>query len=286
MEKSAICLGLTHDFEFAAGVVLLNFIGLHGVNDFDFMVYSDRDLPKLRNVLRSQGVEVRVIKYRPPIPWVKLFSSRAIGYFSPMVLSKFEAFGLLGNYKRVMWLDYDILLRRPLTKLLTDENFDFAYQQSEESATNAFHLPPPNLDPRQRGMCAHLFVLRDSFPGHSTARESLYEIFASDPDNFYAPEQGAIDLLISGVKFDHFELNVEDYNCLPEEREANPDSIVFHSWGPSKFWNSKSIPEWEGAYDRWIQLGGSNFKRARHWINKQNRKLKFVVARSLKRILG
>ena len=66
MEKTAVCIGLTHDFEFAAGVVLLNFIDLHGSSNFDFKIYSDKDLPRLKRIMLSQGVGVEVIKYRPP----------------------------------------------------------------------------------------------------------------------------------------------------------------------------------------------------------------------------
>lgn len=278
MEKTAVCLGFTKDFEFAAGVVLLNFAKLHGKDSFDFVLYCDRDLPKLRRVFASLGIAIRIVKYSPPIPWVRLFSSRAIGYFSQNVLSKFEAFRLLGQYDRVLWLDYDIVIRRPLTDLLIRSDFDFAYQLSEGPASQGFHRAPLELNSQQRGMSAHLFVLRNTFPDHETSCDRLYEIFSEDPDNFFFPEQAAIDLLISEKDFIHFELDVTKYNALPEEGISDPNNLILHSWGPGKFWNDKPNPEWQSLYSEWVSLGGSEFSGAKSRVHKIHRQLRYLVA--------
>lgn len=282
MRKTAICLGLTHDFEFAAGVVILNFAQIHGINDFDFIIFSDKNLPRLKKILSSQEIEVKVIKYRPPISWIELYASRSIRYFSPMVLSKFESFSLLENYACVLWLDYDLVIRKPLTELLGDDSFDFAYQESAGSVTDGFHRPPDYLNGQQRGMSAHLFVLRNTFPNHKTARDRLYQIFSTDPDNFYFPEQAAIDILISERDFVGRKLDVSKYNRLPEDVRASEDVSVVHSWGPEKLWGSKSVPDWDRMFSNWVGLGGKGFSRTKTWGNRQVRRIKFIIARVLR----
>ncbi len=277
--KVCVCYGFTADMEFAAGVSILNFVDLHGSEGFDFILYSDSRLPKLKAALGARGINVEVNVFHPPIRWLDLYSSRAVAYFSPLVLSKFEVFSHLSHYRRVIWFDYDIVIKGRLTDVISKNNFDLAFMTSGQPFENAFISPPQNVDVEtlaKEGLSAGLLVVNDTFPDHQSASPCLYSTYLLHSSNLYYPEQAILDIFLNSVSYKWLELDGEIY-CADPKMEL-PQSLILHSWGPLKFWDGRPNQKWTGYYQLWLGLGGGKYSRAKSRMNGISRKLKYLVA--------
>jgi lipopolysaccharide biosynthesis glycosyltransferase len=265
--------------EFAVGVSILNFVEIHGAKEFEFVVYSDSRLPTLKSILSKQGVSVDVIKYKPRIRWLSLYSSRAVAFFSPLVLSKFEIFNNLKKYKRVVWLDYDIVIKKPLWDLLNQNHFDLACVTSSQPIRNAFINPPPGIDDKtlaDEGISAGLLVVKESFPDYQSASKALYETCLKHISNLYYPEQGIFDIYLHDAPYKWLELEGQMYCDNPEVE--NTESFIVHAWGPRKFWNGRRNDEWSRYYDFWLNLGGSRYVPSVSKLKGYVRRLSYVLA--------
>jgi hypothetical protein len=285
-QKVLICFGLTSDMEFAAGVSILNFVGLHGSEDFDFVVYSDSGMPRMVSALGLKGIDVEVIVYHPPIKWHELYSSRAIAYFSPQVLSKFEIFNNLEHYSRVIWFDYDIVIKHPLTELLSATDFDFACLKSNQSIGDAFIKAPKGIDLAilaKDGISAGLLMVRDSFPDHQKARQKLYDLYLRHSSNLYYPEQAIFDIFLEKEDYRWLRLDGEIYCDNPEHEIAQ--SLILHAWGPKKFWNGRSNLSWSSYFKEWRSIGGSRYSPLLVLANGISRRVQHALALVILRIV-
>jgi hypothetical protein len=148
----------------------------------------------MAKIFRNLGADFEVEVYRPRVDWTKLWGSRAIAYFSPLVLAKFEGFRLLSSFPTVVWLDYDIVIRAPLSELWTRGEFDIAYLSSSQPMKNGFTVAPKGIDGDKEGMSAALIVFKRSFRDWECASQDLYSIFSRNYSNLYYPEQAVFDL--------------------------------------------------------------------------------------------
>lgn len=278
----AICMSVTSDLEFAAGVTIRNFVALHGSEGFEFYIFSDKKLHGLEKALSSINCSINTVEYDAPIEFVSLWSSRAIAYFSPLVLAKFEAFNLLEYHDSVVWLDYDIVILKPLTEVLDQEDFDFAFMKSGQPASNGFLITPTEFRGGEEGMSAGLLVVRRSFPDFSGAASRLYEIFLSQATNVVYPEQAVFDLFIRESSYKYLKLDGSIYSAYPgleDERTA-----IIHSWGYPKFWNGLDNEKWNQYYKEWLSMGGSRYNHGAFVLRRALRGAKFFFARWMKAI--
>jgi len=277
--KICVCYGLTSDMEFAAGVSILNFVNLHGSEDFDFVIYSDSRLPKLVAALASRDINVRVVVFRPPVTWLELYSSRAVSYFSPLVLSKFEIFKQLGAYSRVIWLDFDIVIIKKLNVLYSDVDFDFGYVPSGMNIRSGFIEPPPmvNLETLEKdGLSAGLLIANNDFPGHTDVTDALYQGYREHAQNLYYPEQAILDLLLDKAPIKRLILDARIYCSDPDNQSE--DTLILHSWGERKFWNGRENLIWSGYYDDWKSIGGRRYKPSLVILNGALRRIQHIAA--------
>lgn len=284
--KSDICvsIGVTEDLEFAAGVTILNFISVHGVKGFHFMVYSDKPLKILSEVFSRMGLQIDVVVFRPKVPWRLLWGSRAVSYFSPLVLSKFESFSLLTSFSRVVWLDYDTVILSPITSVFDSSAFDFAYMKSKQPVGNGFLKLPSGINSSEEGMSGALFLLNESFPNHQSASLELYEIFEGCYNNLVFPEQAVFDIFLRRLSFNYLELDPEIYCAYPGKESK--DAKIIHSWGPKKFWNGLHDPRWIELYSNWLEIGGSKHSATKSKIRKLMRMAKYVIASWVNALIG
>jgi hypothetical protein len=276
--KVAVCISASSDLAFAAAVTFINFIEIHGVEGFHFRLYSDSKLPRMVKIFKNLGAEFEVEIYRPPVNWTKLWGSRAIAYFSPLVLAKFEGFRLLSVFPTVVWLDYDIIIQKPLTELWTKVNFDLAYSGSSQPISNGFTVPPVGLDPEREGMSAGVMVFRSTFVGKRTATLDLYGLFLKEYSSLYYPEQAIFDLYLSHQKYVHWKLD-DRFSTIPGSE--SPSTLIVHGFGSKKFWSGLQNDSWSSNYEEWLTLGGWAWNPMRAKLAKLIRALKYSIARLL-----
>lgn len=279
-KQIAVCLSASSDLAFAIAVTILNFVKIHGAAGFHFQIFSDAKLEKLVSIFASQGIDVSVEIYRPPVNWVTLWSSKAIAYFSPLVLAKFEGFRLLEHFRTVIWLDYDVVLRGSLAELWTRTSFDLAYLGSSQPISNGFIVPPLGMDTSREGFHAATIVFRKSFPGFERATSELYKLFAENALNLYYPEQAIFDLFLAAHPgFIRWELDAS-YGQYPGNEL--PDTKIVHAYGVKKFWNGLNHPVWTNLYESWLLLGGAPWRPRGSGLAKAIRALRYAVASGLR----
>lgn len=279
--KVAVCISGTHDMSFAIGTLLVNIKQFQNPNDFKLFIYTNKKKKKLEVAAKNLGYDLEVVQYKAPVNWVKLWSSRAVAYFSPMVLAKFEIFSLLRTYPEVVWLDYDILVKSDFLGSLLEGDFDFGFMDSGHPISTAFLRLPDGLNPTIEGMSAGIIVAKDSFPDHSQQNAYLYKNFEKESSNLYFPEQAIFDLMIQNTKFKRKILAQSEY-CAPAG-DVSTEARILHSWGPEKFWKI-GHPAWLSNYQSWLNNGGSKYCPLALWLNLQKRKTKYFFASAIQEI--
>ena len=276
--RLAVCIGVTSDLAFAACVTLKNFVELHGQDGTDFFLFSDGPLPREREALRKIGPDITVLEYQPPLTWLELWKSRAIGYFSPLVLAKFEIFNFLRTHQQVIWLDYDIVIQQPMAELL-EADFDIAYYSSEGAIGDQFIRPPSGLDLSKPGMNAGLLSVKESFPDYVGVTSKLYDLYRVHAKNLYMPEQAIFDLYLDAVSPKLFELS-DDYCTLPDSSNST-SALVIHSAGPRKFWNSIKNNTWEKNYKELLAVGMPAWNQKKANRKRLLRKIRYLIASAM-----
>lgn len=276
-KRLAVCLSVSSDLAFAAAVVIKNFVDLHGADATSFFLYSDGDCNDVKNALAKAGIGIEVIKYRPPLTWFELWSSRAVAYFSPLVLAKLEVFSHLHDHKSCLWLDYDIVIQSPLSEILEAEDLDIAYMSSANAMSAQFITPPKSVPSDASGMSAHLIFVSETFPDFQFSTSSLYSLYRCHAQNLYMPEQAIFDLFFLNKKFRFLELPQSKYSAMPNSPESS-SAVVIHSVGSSKFWNSIKNEDWDSRQTELRALGLSSFNQKKNNRARLFRKIRFLAA--------
>lgn len=275
----AICISSSSDLAFAAAVTFLNFIKIHGVEGFHFRFFSDSKLPRMQKIFRDLGANFEVEVYRPPISWLDLWGSRAIAYFSPLVLAKFEGFRLLSSFPTVVWLDYDVVITNSLAELWNRSDFDLAFMGSGQAIAKGFISPPGDVDTESEGMSAGVMVFRSTFVDHAKVPSDLYGVYSKSYDSLYYPEQAVFDLyFLSKQSFVRWKL---DSKFCSYPGIESPRDLIIHSFGPKKFWNGLENESWSSNYEEWLNLGGWLWNPSKTKLAKLVRGLKHMTARFL-----
>lgn len=276
-KRLAVCLSVTSDLSFAAAVVIKNFVDLHGADDTSFFLYSDGNCTDVKLSLARAGIEVEVIEYAPPLNWFELWSSRAVAYFSPLVLAKLEVFSHLQDHKSCLWLDYDIVIQGPLSEILEADQVDMAFMTSANSMTAQFIEPPKFVPADAPGMSAHLIFVSETFPDFQFSTSSLYALYRRHAQNLYMPEQAIFDLFLLDKKFRFLDLPESKYSALPNSPESKA-AVVIHSVGPNKFWNSIKNEDWDSRGSELRAIGLAGFSKNKNNRTRLFRKVRFLFA--------
>lgn len=279
VEKVAVCISVSSDLAFAAAVTFINFIDVHGQEGFHFRLFSDSKLPRMVKIFQELGVDFEVEVYRPPVAWTKLWGSRAIAYFSPLVLAKFEGFRLLEFFPKVIWLDYDLLITKSISQLWDRDEFDLAYTGSSQPKANGFTAPPEGIEPEQEGMSAGVLAFRRSFIGYRNATLELYRLFETHYSRLYYPEQAIFDLYLGAHPgFKHWKLD-EKFGAFPgKESDAN---AILHAYGSKKFWNGLANETWANYYSEWQIRRGWKWNPLHSKVQKLLRGIRHLFAQLL-----
>lgn len=277
--RIAVCVGVSNDLTFAAVSTLLNFRDLHGDAPFSFILYSDKFSRRTRKAIERLNLDVSLEVFAPKVRGIMLHGSKAIGQFSPLVLSKLEAFRLAKNYDSVIWLDYDILILRRLDELFSDFSFDFAHMSTGTDTACSFVRPPLGHRVGTEGVLASLLVLNSSLKESDEIYERCWELFRREFDNLILPEQGLIELALPGFNVRRKILPGLKYSARPDSDTSN--ASIIHCWGGAKFWSGLAEPRWEAYYQEWLHAGGRPYSEAHHRAVKTLRKFKWLISNAL-----
>ena len=134
----AVVTGVTGNWAFAAGTVLLALRRHNPGMEADIIVFCDDSLLETdAAILRNLGAQLV-----PFTPVPAELTAEALEVFSPLSLAKFDCFDLLQRYTSVVWLDADVLIQDNIEGLFDCGPLGLALEDPEFS-------DPPGAKPAQ-----------------------------------------------------------------------------------------------------------------------------------------
>ncbi|GEM_PF-6745631 len=256
--KNTLCLfACSNDFAFALYVTLQTFFknspALAAASDVRVYAYHWSELTK--KLIASCG-PLEIIDYDLPsfVP-----RTQDVMRFSPALYARFESFGLLEKYERVLCLDSDILVEKELLLIfdLMKDNIGLVPDTLPHIGRN-FRQPFGNYDFSQPCYNAGIIVLKKSkLPlAGSELKTWAYQQLAQQADNCLLGDQGIIN-----VALQHFNLKVStlsDKWNLPasSSRAKLKRAYIIHSTGHRKFWAYYYFHDFYTYYRKWRMQGG------------------------------
>lgn len=264
----AVVTGVTGDWAFAAGTVLLAFRRHNPGMEADIIVFCDDTLREAdAAILRNLGAQLVPFTHVPAE-----LTAEALEVFSPLSLAKFDCFDMLQRYTSVVWLDADVLVQDSLEGLfdcgplgLALEDPEFSDPPGVKPAQINLHESIEGFDGGADNLNSGVIVFRNDLPAPDALRQGCLEFVCRHCAILRNPDQAAFNLLAQMLLRQYpqgvFQLP-QAYNAHPR----NPAAVfapVVHAFGDEKPWNdgltAACFPEWQRDYARWQSLGGNPY---------------------------
>lgn len=242
------------------------YVILHDKNE----VFENNDLLALNKItdkIRFYPIDFDE-KYK--LPTLKILSGSQA--YNKIIFAKYFVFELLKDYKHVLWLDTDMVVKKDLSDLFKVEgaawrtakiNVSARCRYIENYIKNKYPMISVN-DPIFPPPSGGLIYVSDTINNYSDITDECFRILS---DSYASAEKVTMaldELVLAIVNYtNHLNASVVEtkFNCIAETR-GDSDAVIIHSFGKLKFWNSPSrynrYPEWGENNNKWLSLGGRN----------------------------
>ena len=271
MKKNiAIVLGASGNMAFAVANVLMQLKKL-SPNLADDIIIFQQDMPKKDMQLMQTILPCKFIEYK----FRKTMKPEYFGRFTPVAFSRYECFDMLDEYKKVVWLDIDILIQKDITEMCKDTPTGICFSQGYYPVWTVFKHKfdcPYDLD--RNYYDSGTFIIQDTIPHYKEISEWLYENTVKYAELLHLPDQAIINIMFQKFDLEITPLDREVYVCHPTHEKAQ-DAVILHSYGCEKFWNYfTNFKEWNKNNKKWLKMGGTPYKGIKaSWFFKQMRKI-------------
>ena len=177
--------------------------------------------------------------------------------FSELTFSRFECFNLLNDYKKVLWLDIDILIQKDISPLLEEVSTGISLLGGLKAGDD-FSVEVKGLEKDKENFNAGIIYLQDNLMDYQEYTNWCYEKTVELSKILVSADQGIINLLIKEKHLNVHRLDWK-YNFNPCFRGNTSFAVILHTYCPEKFWNYWNFKEWNENYKLWISMGGSKF---------------------------
>jgi len=252
----AILFGITGNWAFALANTLIG-LKKHSselLKKSDIFVYYDTLSLKNRLALKKIA-PVKFIKYKFPYPHIlsKIYN---LDRFTHMCFACYEGFNLIKNYKKVLFMDVDILIQKDISNLF-DFQEDIYIGFAEKIILKNFidDIQGYDIDPNGYSFSTGTFLLNNSLLKFEDLAKQCYEKILE-----YAPvlkniDQGPIALVLNShdIKYK----NLDELYIYEPSKENWGNAYILHPYlAGKKFWNGIYNKEWEENNIIWLKLGG------------------------------
>jgi lipopolysaccharide biosynthesis glycosyltransferase len=265
MKKTALVTGGTAKDIPAIAALILNIAETNNSLVDNIIVFHDGISKKDQKLINKIiPVQFCVYKYHGN---TNRFNDVVNKYFSTMIFCKYECFKLLNEYKTVIWTDYDVVLNNDISELLMPASSGFRMMPDIHNNVKSMFFPEINSEIINYnlnipGICMPLFVLFDNMIKYN----EYYEYCLKQTDKYapylYLPEQCVINLLLQDYNIDIEPIDFNIYCANPRLTTINNVTKIIHAYSQPKFWNGLYNSTWEKNYKKWLNMGGSNFKKS------------------------
>lgn len=262
MGKTAIVTGGTCKDVSAMGVLALNLKNITPDIADELIIFHDGISKRNQNII-TKIFPTRFIKFKFKINFKDNRTNRSLRYFSPMIFCKYECFNLLKEYERVMWTDYDIIIRKNLMELLESQS---GLQIIEDKGPlrkmfldDAQCISDDGYDINQTAITTPLMVFTRQIGDYGKYYEWCKAATVEYAAYIDLPEQCIISMLIQKFHIQYEKLSNSKYALHPRADDGN--SSILHAYGRPKFWEGLQNKQWQEYYQEWLCLGGSPYRK-------------------------
>lgn len=257
------------------GTMLMQ-IKMTNLNLFDkAIIYYDK-LTQQQKKIMNDIIPCKFVKYSDSQIPTKLFEENYnFKRFTSFMFARYNMFQYLDEYDNVIWMDTDIAIQGSLEGLikkakktgiamLREDEMNKSSLKTDFNRTN-FIADIPNYDMNTYLYCSGIIVINKKLKNYDKLKDYLYKKTIEYADYLNLPDQGALNLMIQDFKMNVTPIGDNGkYGIYPLVGRDCSKSIVIHSWGKNKFWNSwylyNKYPAWKNAYQEWIRIGGTKLK--------------------------
>ncbi len=271
-ERRAIVLGVTADHGFAAGALLAGLAAHEPGLQATAIVYHD-GLPEAdRAALAALWPGMRFRDWGREQALARLGLDAAAGRleevlarFSPLVLAKLELPDLLDEFDRCLWLDADLLVRRPAPGLWDFDALAWrplaegAFRRRDKVLAACAHLTRDPATPLPNG--GVVGVARALRETHGCTSADLFDLarFLIERTDTRTPDELAFYLLAASRSLPVTALPMALNH--PVTAPGTAGAAILHAIGPHKFWNATPLiqlyPDWAAHHAAWVAAGGT-----------------------------
>jgi len=259
-KNNAVVFGLTADHVFAVACVMMDIRRLSpGLVD-EVVIIHDGISEKDRRLLGAI-LPTRFIKYNFPLNSRRVLNAPAVRQFTKMVFTKFECLRLLDNYKNVMWLDYDMVVKQNIAELFAPSETGIKMMPSGLPVRGQLHEGVSEYDMEAEGICACIFVFQDHLKNYKEMHQFCYAKLEKYGEILYMPEQAIFDFMIQEYRLKPDPIDVSLYSPHPTDPVHAEHARIIHAYGQPKFWNGLHNEQWERNYQAWLDMGGTKYRK-------------------------
>lgn len=251
----AIVFGITSDYTFALANVLIGMKKHCKLFWDDIIIYHDGVSEKEQAVI-NQILPCKFIVFDESMFNDEAIHAEGLKNYSLLTLARFECFGLLNEYRKIIWHDVDILVQKDFSSLLSyGDKSGFAATQSPTFRVeqNFFGLMP-GYDMFSFLYNAGILVLSDLLPNPSELRIYCYNTYNKYASKMRYNDQSVLNMMIQDYKIQVETIDLDRYCCHPSTPTYRNAEII-HAYGSDKFWNSdrlkRQFPEWDVNDEQW-----------------------------------
>lgn len=261
----AFMLAISENLGFAAGNVAIALNRHMQTDELDIVIFY-RTLAPMDRAALLRIRRVRLVPFEFPTGFAAAIldnappTSRFKNQDSLMAFCHFEAFGLLEQYRTVVWLDADTSVQSSLAGI---EEFGPLAITSDRPWTVQVNFSRPLSGYRMDlpGWCSAVMVLQDSLP-FASLRQWCYNAAMAHAESLVNADQGIINLALQEFGISPYELACEEWQCICWRQEAALARVV-HFGTDRKVWADPNVlaafPEWLRVHREWLKLGGRDF---------------------------
>lgn len=254
-KRTAIVLGINENWVFAAAALLMGLKENLSKVDPEIVIIQD-GVKKREQDLLGQILPCRFIEFDQPVP-DNIRHSRG----THLKFSRLLCFDLLDKYSKIIWLDTDMLILKPIDRLFDYGNAGLAMMPHRKTLSQIYRKAcdiwgsNPEFSRYDFDVLVNntgLMVFSDALNNPRMLRNWCFEKMVA-----WSKVNTSIQPVIT-LMLQEFNIHVEEvrreYNCPPHEESRK--TVILHTWGDKKFWDGHSHPLWDKYYFQWMALGG------------------------------
>lgn len=255
MKNAIVTGGTRNDYEAIATLI---------VNIYEVMPHVNADLIVFHNGLTRKQQDrilqigkVHFIRYRYPVSFIRLFFNPYLRYFSGMIFCKFECLRLLSEYEKVMWTDYDVVIKEDISNLFQIKDQAVFVTNDHSDIKEMFRdrylaKMQKQFDTSRKAITTPLFIVTRKIPDYQACYQWCIQKTKEWVRYFELPEQAVYTLLLYEKKIQYKELSNEVYALHPKFDQGN--AKIIHAYGQPKFWNGLENELWKVYNEKWKKI--------------------------------